>query len=256
MNWRTKRQSIGIGIVVIIILAIGIRILVGVLKVEPTCFDNKLNGDETGIDCGGSCALVCPFESRDLSISWQRVFRVVPGVYNAVAYVENQNTSSGVFEIPYRFRLYDDKNLIVAERIGKTFIGPNDRLAIVESGFETGNRIPTQAFFEFLAPPVWQQVDEIFNKRLVTVRDQKLENETTRPRITAVLENMTLDPIYNIEATVIVYNKDGNSIQTGITVVPELLALSRQEIFFTWPEPFGEPVSRIEVISRINVFNQ
>lgn len=256
MNWRTKRQSIGIGTVVAIILAIAIYALANFLKVEPTCFDNKLNGDEKGIDCGGSCVLVCPFESRDLTISWQRVFRVVPGVYSALAYVENQNIGSGVYEIPYRFRLYDEKNLLVAERTGKTFVGPNDRFAIVETGFETGNRIPTQAFFEFLAPPIWQKIDDVFNRRLITVEEQKMENESTRPRLTAVLENTTLEPLYNIEATAVIYNKEGNALQTGVTVVPEISAVSTQEIFFTWPEPILETIGRIEVIPRINVFSQ
>ena len=32
----------------------------------PTCFDGIQNGDETGVDCGGSCANACPCEGIDL----------------------------------------------------------------------------------------------------------------------------------------------------------------------------------------------
>jgi len=256
MNWRTKRQSIGIGAVVAVVLFFVARFLIGYFSVEPTCFDREQNGDELGIDCGGSCALRCSFETRDLVTEWQRVTRVTDGVYSAVSYVENQNTGSGALEVPYRFRLYDDQNLIVSERAGKTFIGSNDRFAIVESNFATGNRIPVRAFFEFLKEPVWQQIDDIFNQRLVRIRSQKLENEDTRPRITAILENTTLNHVRDVRVDAIVYNLEGNVIQVGVTTVPQVDAASEYEIFFTWPEPLGQEVGRIEIIPRINVFTQ
>jgi len=34
-----------------------------------SCFDGSKNGDETGVDCGGSCSLVCPAEPSDSSSS-------------------------------------------------------------------------------------------------------------------------------------------------------------------------------------------
>lgn len=256
MNWRTKRQSIGIGSVAIIILVLIAYWAVGYFTVEPTCFDREQNGDELGIDCGGSCALRCSFETRDLVTQWQRVARTTDGVYSVVAYIENQNTGSGAYEVPYRFRLYDDRNLIVAEKEGTTFVGSNDRFAIVEPNLATGNRVPTRAFFEFLQEPVWQKIDDVFNQRLIIVKSQKVENADTRPRVTAVLENTTLDFIYNIEATVVVYDLADNVIQTGLTVVPQIAALGEQEIFFTWPEPFSAEVGQVEVIPRINIFAQ
>jgi hypothetical protein len=256
MNWRTKRQSIGVGAVMIIIVFFVARFLIGYFSVEPTCFDREQNGDELGVDCGGSCALRCSFETRDLVTEWQRVTRVADGVYSAVAYVENQNTGSGALDVPYRFRLYDDQNLIVSERKGTTFIGSNDRFAIVEPNFATQNRVPVRAFFEFLEEPVWQQISDIYNQRLITVRSQKLENEDTRPRITAILENTTLDFIYDIQVSVLVYDLEGNVVQTGLTIVPQIDAASDREIFFTWPEPFNQDVGRIEIIPRINVFAQ
>src|SRR5690606_28674337 len=137
------------------------------------------------------------------------------GVYSAVAYIENQNTGSGAQSVPYRFRLYDDANLIVAERAGTTFVGSNDRFAIVESNIVTGNRVPTRAFFEFLEEPVWQKIDDLYNGRLIIVRSQKAENIDTRPRIVAVLENTLLQPMRNIEVSAIIYNLDGNVMQTG-----------------------------------------
>jgi hypothetical protein len=256
MKWRTKRQFIGLGSVALVVIIIITYWAIGYFSVAPTCFDREQNADETGIDCGGSCALRCSFETRELIPEWQRVTYVTDGVYSAVAYIENQNTGSGVEQIPYRFRLYDDANLIVAERTGATFVGSNDRFAIVESNIVTGNRIPSRAFFEFLQEPVWQKIDDMYNGRLIIVRSQKAENITTRPRIVAVLENTLLQPIRNIEVAVVIYNLDGNVIQTGMTAVPQIDANSQKEIFFTWPKSFTEEIGRIEIIPRINAFAQ
>lgn len=256
MNWRTKRQFVGIGGVAAIIVALLTYWAVGYFTVEPTCFDREQNGDELGVDCGGSCALRCSFETRDLVVEWQRISRVTDGVYSAVAYIENQNTGSGAYEVPYEFRLYDDKNLIVAERSGTTFVGSNDRFAIVEPNFDTQNRVPVRAFFEFLAEPVWQQISDVYNQRLIVVKNQKVENTGVRPRVTAVLENTTLKDIYNVEAAVVIYDLEDNLIQTGITIVPQINAAGEREIFFTWPEPFVSEVGRVEIIPRINIFSQ
>lgn len=256
MTWRAKRQSIGIGIVLAIILFFVARLIIGYLSIEPTCFDREHNGDELGIDCGGSCALKCSFETRDLVTTWQRVTRVTDGVYSAVAYIENQNTGSGAYNVPYRFRLYDENNLIVSERTGKTYIGSNDRFAIVESNFDTGSRIPSRAFFEFLQEPIWQKISDKYNQRLILVRNQKTEILNGRPRIIATLENTTLNHISDVQASVIVYDTVDNVIQTGSTMVPQINANGTVDIFFTWPESFSAEVGRVEIIPRINVFAQ
>lgn len=54
MDNRLRKQII-IGLIFLsIILAISGGIYLAV-KPNPTCFDNKKNGNETGVDCGGSC---------------------------------------------------------------------------------------------------------------------------------------------------------------------------------------------------------
>lgn len=41
-------------------LLIGIMITIVSCRPDPTCFDGKQNGGETGIDCGGVCDSICP----------------------------------------------------------------------------------------------------------------------------------------------------------------------------------------------------
>lgn len=256
MNWRTRRQFIVFATIGAIILFFIIRIIVGYVDKEPTCFDSKQNGDEQGIDCGGSCTLVCPFQARDVVILWQVATKVTDGVYNIVAYLENTNVGSGVTSLPYKFRIYDDQNLIIAERLGKTYISADDRFALVETTITTGNRIPQRVFFEFLEQPLWQELEPIYQQKIIRVRSQKIEQTTTRPRVVAVLENLSQEFLHDIEVSVIVYNTQGNVIQIGKTLVNDMDPLAQKEIFFTWPEPITEDIGRIEVIPRLNGFTQ
>ena len=53
--------------------------------VEPTCTDGFMNGDERGVDCGGSCFLICAFDIAPPTIVWAESFNVLDGQYNVVA---------------------------------------------------------------------------------------------------------------------------------------------------------------------------
>ncbi len=58
----------------------------------PTCDDGIQNGDETGIDCGGSCANVCPCEGTDLiTIDFENG--------SGTDWVTSGNASTGTFVI-------------------------------------------------------------------------------------------------------------------------------------------------------------
>ena len=111
MSWALKRQIFYIIILFIFFGIFAFLVSYPYLNKEPTCNDKKQNGNETGIDCGGSCILVCTFEVDKLSVLWSRTFPIVPGRYNAVAYVENQNTNTAIYKIKYRFRFADKDNI-------------------------------------------------------------------------------------------------------------------------------------------------
>src|SRR3989338_2788105 len=159
LSWSAKRQLTILGIIVIVIAIIVGSIIYPKIVKTPTCFDIKQNGDEHGIDCGGSCVNVCPFEANSLVILWSRVFPSVSGYATAIAYVDNRNTDSGVLSIPYEFKIFDDQGRIVTKQ-GTTFIGAHGGSAIIETHIPVGNRIPIRSTFDFLAQPAWR----IFNK--------------------------------------------------------------------------------------------
>lgn len=218
----------------------------------PTCTDGKQNQNEEGIDCGGSCAVVCTASVADPIILWSRTFPVTHGLYNAVAYIENPNANLGVKSVAYRFKLYDEENILVAERVGKAFIAPNERFAIFESRINTGERVPKRAFFEFIKFSDWTKLDKEMPK--IFVRGEKFSNTAVSSRVDATLQNGTIVDISDINVVAIVYDKNDNAVAVSATQVDKLKADSSYTVAFTWDVPFQSSPSRVEVIPRVDLF--
>jgi hypothetical protein len=252
MDWATKRKLLFIaGFFGIIFLIIGLVYLLRYYQ-APTCTDLKQNQGEQGVDCGGPCTIVCSSQISDPVVFWQRSFESTHGMYNAVAYVENPNSDLGVEEAVYRFKLYDAQNIYITERIGKTFIAPNERFAIFEPRLPVGERLPKRTVFEFVKFSSWKKVEG--EKPTLFVRGEQITGETEKPKATATLENKLLIPINNIDVSAIIYDTDDNAIAASATLVDSILPESSFDVVFTWQQPFRAPPVRIEVIPRINPF--
>lgn len=256
MNWALRRQILDILILIAVFLLFGSIIAYPYLSKEPTCTDGTQNGTETGIDCGGLCARACIEETDPLSILWSRAFQVVPGRFNAVAYVENHNRTKAVDKVSYRFRFADANNLYIGKRDGTTFIPPSGNFAIFEPAIDLGHSVPVYTTFEFTQAPVWLQVEQSKIDQLkVLASDIKLENVDKSPKLSTMITNDSLFDIPNVSVVAILYDKDGNAISVSQTYIDKLFGEEKKVATFTWPEPFAGEVVAKEIIPMFNVFS-
>ncbi|MFC1734405.1 hypothetical protein ACFL6I_29215 [candidate division KSB1 bacterium] len=248
MTWASKRRALyGSVVITFFVLAVGIPAFFYWYE-QPTCFDGVQNQEELGVDQGGPCALLHISQIQDIAILWSRSFEVVPGVYNAVAQVENPNFGAGAIDVLYSFKLFDSSNILVAERKGRTYISPNKVMSVFEGGIETGERVPARTFFEFLEEPEWETVDNLIEG--LSVKSRTLSNEETAPRIDVVIENESFKDIYDIEVITTIFNAQDVAIASSRTVIDILPKQSSEPVTFTWPQKFTDPVSRIEIIPQ------
>lgn len=219
--------------------------------------DNKQNGNETGIDCGGSCLKACLSQVDRVSVIWSRAFRVIPGRYNAVAYLENHNKNAAVNKINYRFRFADANNVYIGKREGSALIPPSGKLAIFEPGVDIGNSIPVYTTFEFTQVPEWVQVSqEKINQSRVLISNVILADETTNPRLSATVKNDSLSAVKNIDVVTILYDANRNAISASRTYLETLRGGEKKDINFTWPEPLASTVIFKEIIPMYNFWSK
>jgi len=256
MTWAGRRKLFYIAIIVGFFVVFGFLIIYPKINKAPICTDAKQNGTETGIDCGGTCPIACTFQVDQVSILWSRIFKVVDGRYNAIAYLENQNQNTVINKINYRFRFADKDNIYIGKREGSTYVPPSGKFAVFESAIDVGNSIPVYTTFEFTETPTWIKVQkEKVDQLKVLVSDIKLENETTSPILSATIKNNSLFEIPEVNVIAILYNQAGNAISASRTYVDVLRGEESAQINFTWPEAFDGKVIAKEIIPMYNIFS-
>lgn len=236
LSWRIKRQlSILIGVFVIVggLTAI---VLYRTTYEEPTCFDGKQNGGETGTDCGGACEQICRESVAEPEVLWTKIFKVTDDIYSAFAYIENRNKDAEVELTSYEMTITDDEGEVLEVRKGFTSIQANKRFGIFEGTILSQGAVPSRVEFEFNDNLYWQKTDS--DAASVVVRTKSLSREETIPRIDAILQNDSIHDASDIEAVAVVYDADSQAIGASRTVVNSIPAGATAPIVFTWPIPF------------------
>ncbi len=248
---RNRRTVIILGFLTIVGL-----ILFGVYSLfiyqAPTCFDGELNGLEEGIDCGGVCELVCPFSATEPNVQWGRAFQISNGVYNLAGLIENPNFDVKV-DATYKFELFNQDNILIDEIFGEVTILPTETKPVFEPIVNTGFQSVSKVFLKLVGESVWTKSEP--PKQEVFVSSRKLQDTETDPKLELVLSNKAITPVRDLAITAILYNKDGNVYQSSKTFLEYMDRDSQATIFFTWPEPFDQEVTKIDVfIEEVSLF--
>lgn len=239
-----RRIVILLGLAVFVALIVSVPAVV-LLRRPPTCFDGIQNQGETAIDRGGPCVLLDDTRLTPHAVLWARAFKIRDGLYDATAYVVNPNSSAGVQQVRYRIGLYDDQNVLVAERLGTTFIMPDGVTPIFEGGIDTGHRDATHAAFSFLDPLQWESMRSVASD--IQVHHDVPTNTTITPRLEAQVTNTSVVDIKDPSFVAVIFDPQGNAFAASATALDKLAAGETQTIVFTWPAPFLQPVGRVDV---------
>jgi hypothetical protein len=256
MSWSLRRQLIIILLLLFVFSSVVFAYLYPVIFRAPTCSDLKKNGDETGIDCGGGCVNLCTQETKNPTVLWQRSFNITEDVYNAIAYIENQNPA-GISALPYEFRLYDTKGTYITRVEGIAVVPPSGRYAIVETGIKTGNAVVGTTTFEWKVATVpWERISPEISSLRVKTSDVSLDLSGPVPKLLATISNSSaIIPLLNIQVAAVLYDIHDNAVSISKTFVHDLQPDKPLQIFFTWPKPLVTPVVRYEILPIIDIFS-
>ncbi|NUQ56979.1 MAG: hypothetical protein HUT38_00565 [Candidatus Paceibacter sp.] len=215
------------------IAAISAGIFVFLRVTAPTCFDGRQNQKEQGVDCGGPCAKECLGEIKDLVVLWSRPVKIADGKYDVVALAENRNLKLRSGKVGYVFKLYDERNILIASREGSTFANPGQKFALFEEAVSTGARVPARAYLEFGKNIKWELAKSEPPSLVVTGKNY---DDSRGPAVSAIIANKSLQDALNVRAVAVIYDFDGNAVAGSATVLERLKGGASEEVFFTWPE--------------------
>lgn len=251
MSWASKRKLTYASVAILAVLfLVGVPAFLIFYK-TPTCFDNKKNGGELGIDCGGKCSRLCQSAFLPPKISWgdAKIEKIVDGFYNASSYIINPNINGGAVDVPYKMSLYDAQGIFIVDRVGMVTLYPHRNSLAFQTGINTEKRIPSKASFEFTSPPDWfKSSDELNNLSII---DKKYTEDENGSSLEVIIKNNSLTQYTNIFVSVVLYDERGNVIGFSQTKVDSIGAKMQEVAPFTWPNSRGGKVAAIEVIPII-----
>ena len=82
MSWAMRRRFIYGGSVLLVLTLVLGALFWDFLYSAPTCTDGKKNGDEKGIDCGGSCQILCTTDALTPVVIFAKVFNISGDICN------------------------------------------------------------------------------------------------------------------------------------------------------------------------------
>lgn len=234
------------GVILFFFAVIGGPLAYWYFSIPATCTDGIQNQGETSPDKGGPCPVLDSASLSPTAVLWSRSFRVRSGSYNAVAYIQNPNANAGAFDVPYKFGLYDDQNILVAEREGVVSIMPGVITPVFEGAIDTGNRVAVHTYFELQRQPVWQKMENAANP--ISVSGIESSDLDSSPRLSAVAEDQSVADIKNIEFVAVLFDPAGNAFAASQTALDVLSSGEKRTIFFTWPDALHATIGRIDII--------
>ncbi|MEK7596406.1 MAG: hypothetical protein AAB564_02585 [Patescibacteria group bacterium] len=250
LNWRAKRQIFYLAIFAALALAI-LGAAIFWFSSEPTCFDGRKNQKEEEIDCGGPCGKKCAGETKNPAVLWSRAIKTSDGIYDAAALVENPNIFAGIQSLPYKFKLYDQRNVLVGVREGEIFVNPAERFMIFEPGIVTKEKIPARAVLEMAAKEEidWVRIEK--NPPNFSV-EKKTFYKDPFPFLEVKVHNRSLTSFPEVYVNAVIYDKDNNVQAASQTVLDAVEPDALRFAFFTWQKPFEKEAEIIEIFLRAN----
>lgn len=221
------------------------------IKAPETCFDNKQNQDETGVDCGGSvCQMVCKenvtgekFQVKELAI--------VPGGnnrYDVLGKIYNPNDQAGASSFAYIFELKDANGQILVSRTGKSFILPQETKDIIELNIETESRPATVNMK--ISDIEWEKFSGYREKPSITIYQKRYNQITSGSgfgEAYGLLSNESPFDFRSIIVKVILRDASGNPLAINTTEMRSVSSKEQRDFRLIWPTPFPGTVERVDM---------
>ncbi|MES2931347.1 MAG: hypothetical protein V4682_01445 [Patescibacteria group bacterium] len=246
LTWADKRRFYVIGGAVLIGIALLTVFAISILYEAPSCMDQKLNQDEAGIDCGGSCAYLCAHEVQEPRITFARTIENGNGRTDVIAYIENRNQTAEAKGARYTVEVFDESGTLLGKREGMLDLPARSTVSLFVPGIYQGIGAAPRAFISFAEDTDWRNARGGENAIAVSQADLVLGE---KPRVNVILSNSAPTALYNKTIIATVFDQTGVAIAASQTVVREIAGLGTATAVFTWNQPFQGTPARVEVTS-------
>lgn len=238
ISWRLQRQMLIFTIYALIIILPVAYIVFRLLSQSASCFDGKLNGDETGVDCGGACSLRCDGTYKSLKVNFTRVLKVDENKYDVFALIENFNPTVAFPKVPYNASIYSSEGILLLSASGTLSVNPSAQAVVYLPNLEI-KQVPKIIDFNLSKHNAILQINNNPNKiNVSTWTSQKGVNDTLQ--VIGELVNPFSSSANNVSIYALLYDDTRTVYAVGKTRIKTLKGREKTAIAYTWgnlPKP-------------------
>jgi hypothetical protein len=204
-------------------------------KPAPTCFDNKQNQGELGVDCGGPCP---PCEIKTLSPLESLWVKYFPNEDQTiiVAEIRNVNQNWGADYFNYTIDIYEEAMIKIKSLTKNSFIYSGDIKYIFEP-IETNLRNIKDVKISF-SNINWKPAKE-FSKPIIQTREIKTESATQDGKnvtISGMVTNNNAFGLSKIRIIGFLFNKNDIQISASKTELENIRAFEEKPFKINFPK--------------------
>lgn len=243
MDWAHKREWTVRAVLTAFVIAVLCIIGFAIFYRTPTCTDNKQDGDETGVDCGGSCSTVCSAQAQPASVRFARVL-AQSGREDLIAYIDNPNTDAYAQRADLVIAVYRADGHVLEKHAYIPLLANSATPLFIP---DIANAEVQQAFVSFASgSPMWTKGTG-GSESMPKASNIVVGGTPDSPRITTTVTNPTAYPENGVPFIASVFAADGTIVAASQTVVPTIPAQGSAQAVFTWNEAFSEPYARVDI---------
>lgn len=231
---RLLKQFIYGSIYLIVFTAFVYGAYVLFIYVRPaSCFDNRQNQGEKGVDCGGPCEPCGLKLVQDIATSTPQILEIDSNRVSILAEIRNFNQDFGAENFSYNLNFYDFSGKQIKSILGNSFIYAGEIKNIIEPLVE----IPfsTIARSEILVSNVSWIPSEKFVKPETEAREIKIEELDGTVSVRGLLINNGAFRLRQIGVSAIVFNKSGLRLGISKTALQDIDAFGQRVFSITIP---------------------
>lgn len=252
MSWASRRQFIIVSLICGVIVALVAATAIAIFYDTPSCTDRRQNQDETGIDCGGSCARLCVAETRAPNVTFVRPLTTGQGRTDVIAYLENPNRTAAAKNARFTIELYDSGGIVIARKDGTVDLPPGAIVPVYVPGVYGGPQTVARAFLTI--DPTSLVFMKYTDERIIPRYNNDVQMlGAGAPRITASFSNPSALLLRDIPVIATVFDANENAIAATQTLLSELPPQGTAQVTFVWNEPFSAPPVRVEVVPLVEL---
>ncbi len=186
---------------------------------NPTCTDSVQNGNESGVDCGGSCSLICSSDRIPIETVWAKTFLNDDGTYDVGVLLRNRNSGSSPKSLTVDIVLKDSKDQTIFEQKVQTSVPLANEFPVVVQKLSLKTKpqkvvIVKEEDYSYL----------LKKKVLNPVTVEASFNRSSKSSVFVTLKNTTKKDLFRFPVYVLLYNDKREPLGVSQSFVDRLLA--------------------------------